>query len=324
MKQAFVRHLLVTGALTCLITGISMAAQPTTIPLTVKPSKPMIQLVSNVVYTQVPDRGYPNKALTMDITMPTDSQKHPAIIYINGGGFINANKDGYIQQRTELAEHGYVVASITYRVAPTTTFPGPLEDVKASIRYLRAHADTFHIDPTHIGVLGGSAGGYLAAMTGTTNGTKQFDKGDFLDKSSDVQAVVDLYGVSDVTKIGDDFSPQVQATHRSEGATEALWVNGSPVFGGKSGGLAANPEGVKAANPMTYISDKTPPFLLMHGDADTVVSPSQTEILRQALANHHIEATRYLVHGAAHGGPYWIQPEVMQLIIQFFDQHLKK
>lgn len=75
---------------------------------------------------------------------------------------------------------------------------------------------------------------------------------------------------------------------------------------------------------MTYISDKTAPFLLMHGDADTLVSPSQSELLRQALTDYHIEATRYLVQGAAHGGPYWVQPEVMQIIIQFFDKHLKK
>lgn len=260
----------------------------------------------------------------MDITIPLDGQRHPAIVYINGGGFINANRDGYIQHRTYLAEHGYVVASITYRVAPTSTFPAPLEDVKAAIRYLRAHADTYKIDKEHIGVLGGSAGGYLAAMAGVTSGGKGFDKGDFLDQSSDVQAVIDLYGISDVTKIGADYNEQVQAAHRSAGATEALWVNGSPVFGGKDGGILANPEGAKAATPMTYISSQTPPFLLMHGDADTLVSPSQTELLRQALEEHHIEATRYLVKGAAHGGQYWVQPEIMEIFRGFFDKHLKK
>lgn len=322
MKYKQLRTMLLLGLATCLFTG-AVSASDATIPLTVAPTKPMVQLVSNVVYTQAPDRGYLNKALTMDITMPMDKKPHPAIVYINGGGFINANKDGYIQQRTELAEKGYVVASITYRVAPTTTFPGPLEDVKAAVRYLRAHADTFHINPEKIGVLGGSAGGYLAAMAGTTNGTTQFDKGDFLDQSSDVQAVVDLYGVSDLTTIGADYDEETQKRHTSEGATESLWVNGSPVFGGNSGGLAGNPEATAAANPITYISEKTPPFLLMHGDADTLVSPSQSETLRKALAAHHIEADRYLVKNAAHGGVYWVQPEVMTIIVQFFDKHLK-
>ena len=117
----------------------------------------MVQLVSNVVYAQVPDRGYVSKAMTMDLLVPCGEGPYPAIVYINGGGFINANKDGYIQQRLELAEHGYVVASITYRIAPASTFPAPLEDVKSAIRYLRAHADQFHIDSQHIGVMGGSS-----------------------------------------------------------------------------------------------------------------------------------------------------------------------
>ena len=86
------------------------------------------------------------------------------------------------------------------------------------------------------------------------------------------------------TKIGADYSAAVQKAHESAAATEALWVNGSPVFGGKDGGIMANPEGAKAANPLTYISKKTAPFLLMHGDADVLVSPSQTELLRAELA----------------------------------------
>ena len=216
-------------------------------------SRPFVQLVSNVVYAQVPDRGYTNKPLTMHLVIPQDKKPHPVILYINGGGFINANKDGYMQQWLDLAEHGYVVASMTYRVAPTSTFPAPLEDVKSAVRFLRANAEKFHIDAKHIGVFGGSAGGYLAAMAGTTNGVKGFDKGENLSYSSDVQAVVDVYGVSDVTKIGADYSTAVQKAHNSAAATEALWVNGSPVFGGKDGGIMANPEGAKAANPLTYI-----------------------------------------------------------------------
>lgn len=287
-------------------------------------TRPFVQLVSNVVYAQVSDRGYVNKPLTIHLVIPQDKKPHPVILYINGGGFINANKDGYMQQWLDLAEHGYVVASMTYRVAPTSTFPAPLEDVKSAVRFLRANAERFHIDAKHIGVFGGSAGGYLAAMAGTTNGVKGFDKGENLKYSSDVQAVVDVYGVSDVNKIGADYSEAVQQTHRSAGATEALWVNGSPVFGGKDGGITANPEAAKAANPMTYISSKTAPFLLMHGDADILVSPSQTELLREALAEHNIEATRYLVKGAAHGGPFWVQPEIMDIVIAFYDKHLKQ
>lgn len=236
-----------------------------------------ISLISNVVYEQVPSRGYANVPMQMDILQPKTQQKKPAIVFVTGGGFINANKDNGLQLRMHLAEHGYVVGSINYRVAPTAQFPAPLEDVKAAIRYLKANADRFGIDPARVGIVGGSAGGYLTAMAGTTSGTKTFDKGENLQVTSDVKAAVDLYGLSDLTQIGADYSEDVQARHRSAGATEALWVNGSAVFGGRDGGILADKEAAEAANPIHYISRTSAPMLLMHGTADTVVSPSQTD-----------------------------------------------
>lgn len=291
--------------------------------LTVQVRRPQVKLISNVVYQQVPMRGYENVAMKMDLLVPQQQTPMPAIVFVTGGGFINANKDNYIQERLQLAEQGYVTATIQYRVAPTVRFPAPLEDVKAAIRYLRAHADQFSINPEKIGIMGGSAGGYLAAMAGTSNGYHQFDKGDNLTYSSDVQAVVDLYGLSDLTKVGEGYDAHIQQLHMSSGATEALWVNGSPVFGGTDGGIMADPAATKAANPITYISERTPPFLLMHGDADTVVSPHQTERLHQALVAAGISSQRYVVKNATHGGVYWVQPEVMKIIIDFFDAQLK-
>lgn len=284
---------------------------------------PVINQISDVVYEQVPMRGYPNVAMKMDILQPKSEKKLPAIVYVTGGGFINANKDNGIQLRMHLAEAGYVVASIQYRVAPTARFPEPLEDVKSSIRYLKAHADQFGIDPERVGIIGGSAGGYLAAMAATTSGTTTFDKGDNLQAGSDVKAAVDLYGLSDLTRIGDDYSDAVKEAHQSAGATEALWVNGSAVFGGKDGGILADPEGAQKANPITYISRTSAPMLLMHGTNDTIVSPSQTDLLFQALQRHNIPSKRYLVEGAAHGGIYWNQEEVLQIITDFFDSYLK-
>lgn len=293
------------------------------IPLDVQVKTPLINQISNVVYEQVPMRGYPNVAMKMDILQPKSDKKLPAIVYVTGGGFINANKDNGIQLRMHLAQAGYVVSSIEYRVAPTAKFPQPLEDVKSAIRYLKAHADRYGIDPDRVGIVGGSAGGYLTAMAGTTSGTRTFDTGDNLNVTSDVKAAVDLYGLSDLTRIGDDYSAEVQKKHESAGATEALWVNGSPVFGGVDGGIKANPKGAEAANPIHYISKTSAPMLLMHGTADTVVSPSQTDLLFQALRKNHIPSKRYLVKGAAHGGIYWNQEEVLDIITAFFDSYLK-
>lgn len=237
--------------------------------LDVKADKSEIGLISNVVYEQVPSRGYANVPMQMDILQPKTKEKKPAILFVTGGGFINANKDNGIQLRMYLAENGYVVGSISYRVAPTAKFPEPLEDVKAAIRYLKANADRFGIDPSRVGIVGGSAGGYLTAMAGTTSGTKMFDRGENLQVTSDVKAAVDLYGLSDLTQIGSDFSADVQARHRSAGATEALWVNGSPVFGGRDGGILADKQVAEAANPIHYISKMSAPMLLMHGTSDT-------------------------------------------------------
>ncbi len=291
--------------------------------LDVKADKPEIGLISNVVYEQVPSRGYANVLMQMDILQPKTKEKKPAILFVTGGGFINANKDNGIQLRMHLAENGYVVGSISYRVAPTAKFPEPLEDVKAAIRYLKANADRFGIDPSRIGIVGGSAGGYLTAMAGTTSGTKMFDRGENLQVTSDVKAAVDLYGLSDLTQIGSDFSADVQARHRSAGATEALWVNGSPVFGGRDGGILADKQAAEAANPIHYISKTSAPMLLMHGTSDTVVSPSQTDLLYQALQKSGIPSERYLVTGAAHGGKYWVQEPVLKIITDFFDRYLK-
>lgn len=291
--------------------------------LNVAPAKTMVQYIPDVVFEQVPSRGYQSVAMKMDVMQPQKKEKMPAIVFVTGGGFINANRANGIQERLRLADEGYVVASITYRVAPTAKFPEPLEDVKAAIRYLKANAEKFNIDSNRVGIIGGSAGGYLSAMVGTTSGTKTFDKGENLNESSSVKCAVDLFGLSDLTKVGDDFSDQVKAAHKSAGATEALWVNGSPVFGGKDGGIFADLEAAEAANPIHYIDKNSAPMLLMHGTADRVVSPSQTDLLFQALKQKGIAAERYEVVNAQHGGVYWVQDNVMDIIVGFFDKYLK-
>ncbi|WP_337798952.1 alpha/beta hydrolase [Acidaminococcus timonensis] len=321
-----VRRLAVSSLLLLGMTGFTGAEAAVQYPsktLEVAPVKTEVKQVSGVVYEQVPSRGYPNVPMQLDLLQPQKKTRMPAIVFVTGGGFINANRDNGVQLRNYLAEKGYVVASITYRVAPTAKFPQPLEDVKASIRYLRAHADQWNIDKDRIGIIGGSAGGYLSAFAGTTSGTKTFDKGENLQESSKVSCAVDLYGLSDLSQVGMDYSPEVQQLHKSAGATEALWVNGSPVFGGKDGGVLADPKATEAANPIAYIGKNSAPMLLMHGTADKVVSPGQTDLLYQALKAKGVPAERYEIPGAAHGGVYWVQDKVLQVIGDFFDRYLK-
>ena len=286
-----------------------------------------INLYENIPFAQGYWRGSQLYALHLDVLVPDGKEPMPLIVFITGGGFIMAPKNNWIQQRMRLAQAGYVVASIEYRYAPLSKFPLPLEDCKTAIRWLRAHADMYKIDVNRVGVLGNSAGGYLSAFVGLTNGMKEFDKGDFLDYSSEVLCAADIFGISDITNIGMDYDEENQKGHASAGATEALWALGTPTFGGKDGGVLAHPEEAAYASPVTYVeknSGKLVPMLLMHGTADTLVSPSQTDLLFQALKSKGVEAERYVINNAAHGGPYWVQEPVMKIMVDFFDKYLKK
>ncbi|WP_456294759.1 alpha/beta hydrolase [Vibrio sp. AK197] len=299
----------------------SIAANSDSKELSVEMSVPPIRLNSDFVYAQTfNNMGRPIN-LSMDVIQPFSKTPLPAVLFVTGGGFMDAPKTKFIGQRVDMARAGYVVASINYRVVPMVTFPGMLEDVKSAVRYMRANAKKFGIDPSRIAVMGESAGGYLAAITATTNGMHEFDKGDYLDQSSDVQAAIDLYGLSDLTRVAADFSKERQKKHQSPAIPEAMLVNGIPFQAG--GSIQSDLDKAAKANPITYISKATPPFLLMHGDADPIVSPSQTQILHQALIESGVDSTRYVVKGADHAGFLWYQPEIMDVIIQFLDEKLK-
>ena len=283
-----------------------------------------ITLYENIPFNSGKERGVQMFSLAMDILQPDSKTPLPLIVYVSGGGFIMAPKNNWIQQRMRLAEAGYVVASIEYRHAPLSKFPLPLEDCKLAIRWLRAHAKQYNIDVNRVGILGNSAGGYLSAFVGVTNGMKEFDKGDYLEFSSDVLCAVDIFGISEVMSIGDDYPEEERKLHDSAGITEAMWVKGVPGFGGPDGGVKDFPEESKKASPLYYVSEKSVPMLLMHGDKDKSVSPSQTDKLYQALKAKGVEAERYVIPGAVHGGPHWVQEPVMKIMVDFFDKHLKK
>lgn len=285
--------------------------------------KPKIVVYTDISYSQPYDPYFGITNLKLDILKPEiENKKLPLVIYIPGGGFMRSPKANYIQQKVTIAESGFVVASVEYRVLPIGKFPDSLIDIKSAIRYLKAHAEQFNIDKNKVIVMGESAGGYLAAITGTTNGSIDFDKGDYLNENSLINGVVDLYGISDLTKIAADFSSIIQKTHNSPSSPEAIFLNGVSVF--KEGGsVNADFEKAKKANPITYISSKTPPFLLMHGTVDMLVSPSQSDLLYQSLIENNIQAERYLIKGAGHGDFHWCQPKVINIIINFLNKILK-
>lgn len=142
--------------------------------------KQEIKQISGIIYEQVSCHGYPNMPMALDLLQPQQEGPLPLVIFLTGGGFIFSNRDNGVQLRYYLAERGYAVASVAYRVTPGTQFPGPLEDVKGAVRYLRSHAERWNLDATRIALVGASAGGYLASFAGITNGVARFDKGENL------------------------------------------------------------------------------------------------------------------------------------------------
>ena len=226
-------------------------------------------------------------ALTLDLQTPATPGLKPLVIYVPGGGFVQADKGGALGLRTYVAEAGYAVASIRYRtVTAGAHYVDGVADVKSAVRFLRAHAAEYGIDPTKVALWGESAGGYLAAMTALTAGRPEFDLGDNLDQSSAVAAVVDKFGPSDMSRIGADFDEETAAALASPAFVSHQY------FTGAAPGVA---------DPLTYVGPGVVPFLFFHGSDDRLVSPSQTLLLHNALRAAGGDSTRYVIDGAGHG-----------------------
>lgn len=309
--------LLVTTATAQDLMGQSPEAQVVDVPVV----QGRIDAISGVVYSQVFERGRSVRGLKMTLFVPRTKEKKPAVLYFPGGGFTSADHEKFLEMRYALACAGYVVAACEYRAVPNK-FPALLEDAKAAVRWMRAHASEFGVDANRIGLLGDSAGGYVVQMAGATNGEKNWDVGDFKEVSSDVQAVVSIYGISDLTTIGEGIGNE--NVHASAAVTEALLLNG-PAFKDFAGAsVNADPQKAKAASPIGHVDGTEPPFLLMHGSGDKVVSPLQSKKMFEALQNKKVEAEYVLVRGAEHGDLPWYQPGVISRVVNFFDRHLKQ
>lgn len=309
--------LLVTTATAQDLMGQSPEAQVVDVPVV----QGRIDAISGVVYSQVFERGRSVRGLKMTLFVPRTKEKKPAVLYFPGGGFTSADHEKFLEMRYALARAGYVVAACEYRAVPNK-FPALLEDAKAAVRWMRAHASEFGVDANRIGLLGDSAGGYVVQMAGATNGEKNWDVGNFKEVSSDVQAVVSIYGISDLTTIGEGIGNE--NVHASAAVTEALLLNG-PAFKDFAGAsVNADPQKAKAASPIGHVDGTEPPFLLMHGSGDKVVSPLQSKKMFEALQNKKVEAEYVLVRGAEHGDLPWYQPGVISRVVNFFDRHLKR
>ena len=289
--------------------------------LNVQLKRAKVHYIPDVFFADVPTFETSSQQLQMDILLPQSNAPLPAVIFVTGGGFVSANRARCPQLRMRLAEAGYFVGSISYRTVPNSLFPRPIEDVKSAIRFLKAHAKKFNVNPEKIILIGDSAGGYLVSFAAATHNEKIFNVGDNLNQSSKIVAAVNLYGVSDLTKIAADYSEARQALHKFSSAMESLFLYGVPQFTGRCGTVFSDEKFAAAANPLNYVTENSAPMLLMHGTADGVVSPSQTDILFQALKSKGVEAERYVIPNANHSDDFFVQDEVFEVIVEFLNRH---
>jgi acetyl esterase/lipase len=213
---------------------------------------------------------------------------------------------------------GYAVASVEYRFSQKAKFPAQIQDCQAAIRWLRAHAKQYNFDTEHVGVVGGSAGGHLSALVGTSGGKKAFAPiGGNEEQSDKVQAVCDIFGPA-------DFSTVVQQAADDKNVKNIFAFNTpqdpySSLIGTK---LDDKPK-ADAVSPVHYVSKDTPPFLILHGTHDTLVPYAQSVQLEATLKAQSIPVWLQTLPGSGHGGPAFGKPAVIQLMQAFFDKHLK-
>lgn len=237
------------------------------------------------------------RSLHLDLYLPEKASKAlPLIIWIHGGAWRAGSKNDPVPP-LPLAAEGYAVASVEYRLSQEAIFPAQINDCKAAVRWLRANAARYHLDPAKFVAWGASAGGHLAALLGASDGVAALE-GDVnnLKESSGVQAVVDWYGPSDLLQIG---IPESDIEHNDPGSPESQLIGGA---------IPENKGKAVAASPITYVSKKSPPFLILHGDKDRSVPFNQSELLDAALKKAGVDSTFIPVKGVGHGfsGPQYL------------------
>lgn len=272
---------------------------------TAKKTPPPIQLPAGVTALRdlayVPD-GHERQKL--DLYLPEKGDKLPLIVWIHGGGWEAGSKDR--PPVIPFTAKGYAAASINYRLSQHAPFPAQIEDCKAAIRWLRANAAKYRLDPDRIGVWGLSAGGHLVALLGTSGGVKEFDKGENLSFSSRVQAVCDWAGPTDFLAMN-----SAAVGRNPKGPVAKL-------FGGP---LNEHEDLAKLASPTAHAGKDAPPFLIMHGERDNLVPQRQAELLQNALKKAGADSTLQIVPG---GGHVFFSQESNQRVADFFDHTLLK
>lgn len=273
--------------------------------------------VPNVEYVK---RG--DMALHLQMFIPggllpgmSSSRRFPLIVFVQGAGWGEQEMFFNLPQIGEMARRGYVVASVKHRASQVAGFPAHLQDVKSAIRFLRANADTYFINPDEVAIWGDSSGGHTALLVGVTGDMEEFKTEDNHNLSDAVKAVVDFFGPTDLAQINNvPRSPEF--TKDVEHGPESILLGGC---------VADHPEIAQAANPIQYVSEEKelPPFLIVHGDRDATVPFNQSVLMVEKLQSCKKDVEFYKICEADHGIFFWSN-ELLDIVEEFVERYLKK
>ncbi len=249
--------------------------------------------------------------LKLDLYLPEQGQPAGLIVWVHGGAWRGGSRADV--DLKGLVARGWALASVDYRLSTVARFPAQIHDIKAALRYLRAHAADYGYPSSRFVIAGSSAGGHLAALVGVSNGVAELEGkiGGFTGESSHVQAIVDLYGASNLTTILSQST-----SHGLSVRVPALEL----LLGGQPEAL---PELARLASPVTHVDPSDPPLLLLHGDRDNQMPINQSHELQGAYERLRLPVVFKVVHGSGHGGPAFRDETSLALIDQFLRVQLK-
>lgn len=267
-------------------------------------TEPTYTAITGITFSQVDSWfGHTRRDLKLDLIYPEDPEKvYPCIVWICGGAWLTMDRSAHLPYLAELARSGFVVASVEYRTSNEAIYPTQIVDVKAAIRYLKAHSERYRINPERFGVMGESAGGYLAAMAALAD-DPAFDEGDYLEYSSKVQAACPWYPPTDVT--GFPYPSPLESASSRESLMLGMNV------------MLHQEEALKAC-PVSYVSKDAPPFMIIHGMNDHTVPFSQGEILHDKLEAAGCDVNLIAIEDADHADRRFFQEEIWKRITGFF------
>ena len=258
-----------------------------------------------IVHSNISYNNDTLKKHLLDIYLPSETKGDvPLVIFIHGGGWIVNDKYadmGYMQNTVAaMLQNGIAVASIDYRFATQAVFPGILQDCNKAVSFLYDNANKYNLDKNRISLMGFSAGGHLASLMGTSQNNKVSDL--YFPNSYrpfKYKAVVDFYGPIDLVLLPGNEDIK---------SPEAILIGATPL---------EHPDLAKAASPITYLDKNDPPFLIIHGEKDNMVSNKQSKLFSAWLKYYGVKNELIIVKDAPHYGTMYDVEEIREKVIEF-------